>query len=173
MKFFPVRAAALLLALTCSSCGLFDPKPKYKAVDAKAVVPQDFLFTRYEPLNRWLDTAVRVQIFDVPLTEVIKEPCLQGLNYRIINPPVTNPTIFIDKVGLTRRQLLWSIGQDYQLHMTPVFGPDGHMAYIEIRSREARNDEKSRGIGDTTTGIIHSQTTTTRTVTTGPATGEK
>jgi hypothetical protein len=145
MKFFPVRAAALLLAVACPSCGLFDPKPKYKAVDPNAVVPQNFLFTRYTPLNDWLDTAVRVQIFDVPLTQVFNEPALSGLNYRWVNQPLSNPTIFIDKLGLTRRQLLWAIGQDYQLHMTPVFGPDGRTATIEIRSRETKNSEKDRG----------------------------
>ncbi|MES2708384.1 MAG: hypothetical protein V4726_17450 [Verrucomicrobiota bacterium] len=160
MKFFPVRTATLLLALTCASCGLFDPKPKYNAVDPKAVVPQDFLFTRYGPLNAWLDTPVRVQIFDVPLTEVIKEPCLRGLDYRIVNPPLSNPTVFIDKIGLTRRQLLWALGQDYQLHMTPVFGPDGRTAYIEIRSREARNDEKDR-ITSTVNSTITTSTSTT------------
>lgn len=144
MKFSPARAAVLPLALLCSSCGLFEPKPKYKAVDAKAVVPPDFLFTRYAPLNAWLDTGVRVQIFDVPLTEVVNEPPLRGLNYKFINMPVTNPTIFIDKIGMTRRQLLWALSQDYQLHMTPVFGPDGHTAYLELRSREATNAAKDR-----------------------------
>lgn len=144
MKFFPVRTAALLLAVLCPSCDVFGPKPKYKAVDPNAVVPPDFLFTRYAPLNSWLDTAVRVQIFDVPLTEVIHEPPLRGLNYQFINPPVTNPTIFIDKVGMTRRQLLWALSQDYQLHMTPVFGPDGKSAVLELRSREATNAAKDR-----------------------------
>lgn len=162
MKFFPVCAAVLIPAFACPSCGVFDPKPKYKLVDPKAVVPQDFLFTRYGPLNDWLDTAVRVQIFDVPLTQVFNEPALRGLNYVFVIPPVTNPTIFIDKLGLTRRQLLWAIAQDYQLHLTPVFGADGRTATIEIRSREAKNDEKDRTVTLRQTGT----TTVTKTATT-------
>ncbi|MDB6069270.1 MAG: hypothetical protein JWL81_441 [Verrucomicrobiales bacterium] len=145
MKFHPARLLVPLLLLSCSSCALFDPRPTNQAADKLAVVPPEFLLTRYAPLNRWLDTAVRVQIFDVPLSQVIQEPCLQGVNYRIVQPPMDDPIIFIDKLALTRRQLLWSLAQDHQLHMTPVFAEPNRPAYIEIRSRAARNDAKARG----------------------------
>jgi hypothetical protein len=145
MKFHPARLLVTLLVLCCSSCGLFQPKPKYKAADKMSVVPPDFLYSRYEPLNRWLDTKVRVQIFDVPLSQVIHEPALRGINYRVVQRPVENPLIFIDKIAMTRRQLLWSLAQDHQLHLTPVFDVDGGPAVIEIRSRSARNDAKARG----------------------------
>ena len=141
----PLRLLVPILALTCTSCTLFDPKPPGKAADKMAVVPPEFLFTRYEPMNRWLDTAVRVQIFDVPLNRVIYEPCLRGINVRVVTAPLENPIIFIDKLALTRRQLLWSLAQDHQLHMTPVFDPNAGPAWIEIRSREARNDARARG----------------------------
>ena len=134
-----------LVALTLVGCTLFDPKPPGKAFDKMAVVPPDFLYSRYEPMNRWLDTAVRVQIFDVPLTRVIYEPCLRGINVRVIQAPVENPNIFIDKLALTRRQLLWSLAQDHQLHLTPVFDANGGPAWIEIRSRQASNDARARG----------------------------
>ena len=145
MKLNPARLLVPLLMFCCSGCGIFDPRPAYKAADELAVVPPDFLFTRYEPLNRWLDTAVRVQIFDVPLSQVVNEPCLRGVNYRLIQAPVEDPMIFIDKLALTRRQLLWSLAQDHQLHLTPVFDTPGGPAYIEIRSRAARNDARARG----------------------------
>lgn len=142
---FAIRLLVPVLALTCASCTLFDPKPPLRAADKMAVVPPDFLFTRYEPLNRWLDTPVRVQIYDVPLSRVVYEPCLRGINVRVIQPPVTDPVLFIDKIALTRRQLLWSLAQDYQLHLTPAFDTAGGPAAIEIRSREARNDARARG----------------------------
>lgn len=110
-----------------------------------AVVPPEFLFSRYEPMNRWLDTPVRVQIFDVPLHEVMYQPCLRGVNYRLVQTGVDNPLLFIDKVAMTRRQLLWSLAQDHQIHLTLIFDPNGGPAYIEIRSRTARNDAKARG----------------------------
>lgn len=140
-----LRLLLPVLALSCAGCTLFDPQPPNQAADKLAVVPGDFLFTRYEPLNRWLDTAVRVQIYDVPLSKVIYEPCLRGINVRVIQAPVTDPILFIDKIALTRRQLLWSLAQDYQLHLTPVFDSAGGPAAIEIRSREARNDARARG----------------------------
>lgn len=142
----PVR---FLLPALClfgfSSCGIFNPKPTYKAADKMAVVPADFLYTKYGPLNRWLDTAVRVQIFDVPLNQVLSHPTLRGINYRVIESSPDNPIIFIDKIAMTRRQLLWSLAQDHQLHLTPVVdSPDGP-AFIEIRSRVASNEAKARG----------------------------
>ena len=145
MIYHPLRLLISLLALSLSSCGIFDPKPTGMAADKNAVVPSDFLFSRYEPLNTWLDTPVRVQIYDVPLAEVINEPCLRGINVRVIQRPAVNPLIFIDKLALTRRQLLWTLAQDHQLHLTPVFDPNGGPAWIEIRSREARNDARARG----------------------------
>ena len=147
MMLHPARLLAPLLLFSVASCGLLDPKPKYQAADKWAVVPADFLFTRYDPLNQWLDSSVRVQIFDVPLKQVYNEPALRGINYRVIQPPVENPSIFIDKIAMTRRQLLWSLAQDHQLHLTPLFDAAGGPAWIEIRSRAARNDAKARGGG--------------------------
>ena len=60
------RTAVSALAAVCLLPGctaidlLLDPQPPFKAADPMAVVPQDFLFNRYAPLNRWLDTAERV-----------------------------------------------------------------------------------------------------------------
>jgi hypothetical protein len=100
-----------------------------------AVVPQDFLFTRYAPLNQWLDEAVRVQILDVPLMKVFDHPTLRGLHYHFVSLPPDNPLINIDKIAMTRRQLLWAIGHDHQLHMTPHYGSRGEVTHIDIRSR--------------------------------------
>ncbi len=145
MKFSPVPLLALTLMLGSTSCALWFPKPPNMAADKMAVVPPDFLFSRYEPINRWLDTKVRVQIFDVPLKQVIHEPSLRGINYRVVQTGVDNPLIFIDKIAMTRRQLLWSLAQDHQIHMTLVFDANGGPACIEIRSRTATNDARARG----------------------------
>ncbi len=138
MKRLPVISALACLTLWLPSCGIMDqdnPKPKNHAEDPKAVVPVDFLFNRSRALNAWLDEAVRVQILDVPLMDVFRHPALRGLQYVIVKPPVENPLIFIDKLAMTRRQLLWAISHDHQLHMTPSFGPNGGVTAIEIRSR--------------------------------------
>ena len=140
MKFprlLPAAVLALILPLT--SCETYDritePQPGGHAEDANAVLPQEFLFTRYAPLNHWLDEAVRVQIMDVPLMDVFRHPALRGLAYVFVKPPLKNPLVTIDKLALTRRQLLWVLSHDHQLHMTPSFGPRGEVTCIEIRSR--------------------------------------
>jgi hypothetical protein len=140
LSFSTSAAAAAALAMLClSSCEtvdkIFDPQPPNHAEDPVGVVPPDFLYTRYSPLNQWLDEAVRVQIIDVPLLNVFDHPALRGLQYHIITPPQSNPLINIDKLALTRRQLLWVIAHDHQLHMTPNFGPRGEVTHIDIRSR--------------------------------------
>ena len=63
-----------------------------------AVVPQDFLFNRYAPLNRWLDTAERVLILDMPLKSCFDHEALRGIRYRWVIEPKENPVINIDRV---------------------------------------------------------------------------
>lgn len=140
MKRTPLLTATLsLLAFVLPSCDtmdkVFEPQPKGNAADPLAVLPPDFLFTRYAPLNNWLDTPVRVQIMDTPLMDVFRHPALRGLEYVVVKAPPTNPKISIDKLALTRRQLLWSLSHDHQLHMTPSYNAAGEISCIEIRSR--------------------------------------
>ena len=92
-------------------------------------------------------------------SRVFQEPALRGINYRLVASGLqggkgtpdgegfagADPLIFIDKLAMTRRQLLWSLSQDHQLHMTPVFDTSDGPASIEIRSRAARNDARARG----------------------------
>jgi hypothetical protein len=138
MKFTPPLLAALAV-FTTPACDTLDraidPQPPNRAEDPVAVVPADFLYTRYEPLNRWLDEAVRVQVIDTPLMSIFDHPALRGLQYHIVKAPPENPVITIDKLAMTRRQLLWVIAHDHQFHMTPNFGPSGEVNYIEVRSR--------------------------------------
>ena len=134
-----LSALSVVLSLLClSSCDtmdrMFEPQPKNMATDPIAVVPSGFLLTRYAPFNHWLDTPVRVQILDTPLMDIFHHPALRGLQYVVMKAPPKNPVISIDKLALTRRQLLWSLSQDYQLHMTPSFNGKGELSCIEIRS---------------------------------------
>lgn len=159
MKFrlpaLAVATATVFVTFGLSSCEtvdkIFDPQPPGMAADPMAVVPQDFLYTRYAPLNHWLDEAVRVQILDVRLMSVFDHPTLRGLHYHFVTRPSQNPLLNIDKLAMTRRQLLWSIGHDHQLHMTPVFGSRGEVTHIDIRSRS--DDFQETGISS---GVVTS-----------------
>ena len=131
-----LRSLALLalVSLTTVSCDMFTMKGPFKPYDKKSVLPQDFLYTKYAPLNAWLDTPIRVQILDVPLPEVFALPCLRGLDYRIVSLPKLKHTITMNHMAMTRRQLLWALAQDHQLRMTPVFGENGRASHIDIRN---------------------------------------
>jgi hypothetical protein len=127
----------LFLLISCASllftgCSMFTMKGPFPAYDPEAVIPEDFLYTKYEPLNRWLDTPIRVQILDTPLLDVFRHPALVGLSYEMKQMPAKNPRITIDRIAMTRRQLLWSLAQDHQLRMTAVFGDTGESSRIVI-----------------------------------------
>lgn len=124
------------LALGLSSCEMFKMAGPFKPYDTKAVIPQEFLFSHYKPLNEWLDVPVHVQILDVPLLDIFTQPALAGLNYKLVKAPKENPRITMNHMAMTRRQLLYSLSQEYQLTMTPVFSQNGTSSYIDIRSRK-------------------------------------
>jgi hypothetical protein len=137
--FSPAKLAILLTAATVAvtgfSCRPFiGIKQPYTPYDVQGVVPQTFLYTKYAPLNQFLDTPVYVQIDEVSLDQVFSHPALQPLNYRFSRKPVGKmPIVSIHQLGLTRRQLLWGLAKDYQLQMFPVLDPYGS-CFIEIRA---------------------------------------
>ena len=133
---------ATLIAMGLSSCSSLqqsiNPQPDLHPSRPRALVPQEFLFTDYAPLNNWLDESVRVDIQDVPLSSVFQVPALAGLNHDLtgftLPADKEEPTVTVDEVALTRRQLLWAISQDHKLIMVPKFDAVGGTSYIDIRS---------------------------------------
>jgi len=132
---FPFFRVAALCGLTSLvSCSMLELKPDYKPHDKLAVVPQEFLYTGHEPFNKWLDTPVHIQITDMPLIDVFEHPALRSLRVVWVDLPKANPPITIHRLAITRRQLLWALGQDHQLTMLAHTVPGGQ-SYVEIRSR--------------------------------------
>jgi hypothetical protein len=127
---------SLAFLVSCRLWQFWDVKPDLKPHDKMAVVPQEFLYTGHEPFNEWLDTPVQIQITDVPLTEVFEHPALRQLRVVWVSRPKENPPITIHRLAMTRRQLLWALGQDHQLTMLAQTVPGGQ-SYVEIRARES------------------------------------
>jgi len=130
----------LLILLTSSffvltGCNLFGPKPSYNMTQPNAVIPQAFLYTTYSPLNRWLDTPKRIIIHDVPLRKVFSISELSPMNYKLVNLKNGDTPVTMKTLGITRRQLLWTIAHEYGLDMTPIYTKPGEPAYIEIRGK--------------------------------------
>lgn len=131
-----ILVVGVLVAMTsCRLWQFWDVRPDYKPHDKNAVVPQEFLYTGHKPFNDWLDTPVHIQITDVPLTEVFEHPALRQLRVVWVNRPAENPLITIHRLAITRRQLLWALGQDHQLTLLAQTIPGGN-SYVEIRARE-------------------------------------
>jgi len=125
------RVVLLGGVMVLGSCVL---KPDFKPHDKLAVVPQEFLFTAHQPFTDWLDTPVHIQITEVPLSEVFQHPALRELRVVWVNRPTEDPLITVHRLAITRRQLLWALGQDHQLTMLAQTVPGGR-SYVEIRPR--------------------------------------
>ncbi len=138
IRSIPLSLAALAI-IGLSSCSslkqAINPEPVLRPARPKALVPQQFLFTDYAPLNEWLDASVHVDILDVPLSKVFQQPSLTGLNHNLtgFSQDEDEPSVTINEVAITRRQLLWSLSQDYKLAMVPKFDAQGGTSFIDIR----------------------------------------
>lgn len=138
---YALAVLAGLTAVSFTSCESLkqsiNPQPQLQPARPRALIPRDFLFTDYAPLNDWLDQSVSVDIVDVPLSSVFQQPALAGLNHNLTNMPEgdAEPKLTISEIALTRRQLLWSISQDHKLVMTPRFDPQGGTSHIDITAK--------------------------------------
>ena len=127
--------ALALLTLSLSNCSVLDQNPKPGLVEPRAAVPVDFLFSWHKPYNKWMDTPVRVYYNDVSLEEIFKNDPLSGLSYKFVKSAETMPLVSMDSMGITRRQLLWAIAHDNNLHMSLRSLPNGQPSQILIRYR--------------------------------------
>ncbi len=130
-------AACCTLALTLGlgGCELFRERPTPSLVEPRAAVPRDFLFSWHEPYNEWMDAPVRVYYNKIPLDQVLANPPFTRLRYTVVERPDKMPLVTMDSLGISRRQLLWSIAHDYNLHMSLKTLPDGHPNEVLIRYR--------------------------------------
>ena len=140
IRFIPLSLAAFAITglSSCSSLKqAINPEPNLHPARPKALVPQQFLFTDYAPLNEWLDASVHVDILNVPLSSVFQQPSLAGLNHNLTgftqDDDEDEQRVTINEVAITRRQLLWSLSQDYKLAMVPKFDAQGGTSFIDIR----------------------------------------
>ncbi len=132
-RLFLLLAAAGSLLLP--GCSLFVMDGPFPIHDKLAVIPEDFLYTKYEPLNRWLDTPVRIYFRNLSVAEALRIPALRGLNFKLEgNIPCTS-TVSMDRIAITRRQALWSLAQDQQLVMVAMFGTDQEASYVLVHPK--------------------------------------
>ncbi len=144
---------AVCLLASCSSSSsapswlkspLFLEKPRLSLSQPRAVVPSDFLFSWHKPYNEWMDTPNRVYYHEVPLDKIFQNPPFTKLRYTLGEMPPEMPEISIDSLGITRRQLLWMIAHDNQLHMSLMTDSEGYPTEVIIRWRGLRDNDKVR-----------------------------
>jgi len=132
----PLAAIVLaLLAFAASGCDIFLEKPRPSLIRPDAAVPRDFLWSWHKPYNKWMDAPVRVYYNKVPLDEIFETSPFNNLSYRFIEQPDEMPLVSADTLGISRRQLLWAVAHDNNLHMSLKTLPNGHPSEVIIRHR--------------------------------------
>ena len=132
----PIALLALAAALIgTSGCNLFVEHPTPKLTQPHAAIPRDFLWSWHKPYNKWMDAPVRVYYNKVPLDQVFKTSPFNNLSYRFIEQPDEMPLVSADSLGISRRQLLWAVAHDNNLHMSLKTLPNGHPSEVIIRHR--------------------------------------
>ena len=116
---FLVMGAVLMSFSSCNQV----PRG-FDEAEQKAVIPNYFLLTGYEPMNEWLDTPYPVRLQKVSMEEAFNLQPLNDIRYRIEHYPSMddNEGFSLDSPGMTRRQLLWGIARHFGLSM--------HIEYI-------------------------------------------
>lgn len=132
----PLTLVTLAVAIVAvSGCDLFVEKPTPSLVQPHAAVPRDFLWSWHKPYNQWMDAPVRVYYNKVPLDQVFQASPFSTLSYRFIERPDEMPLVSVDTLGISRRQLLWAVAHDNNLHMSLKTLPNGHPSEVIIRHR--------------------------------------
>lgn len=141
-----MTARIILLAILpiLGSCGIFQEKPSPGLVEPKAALPEDFLFSWHKPYNEWMDSPVRVYYNKVPLDQIFKNSPFIRLAYKFSEQPAEMPLVSVDTLGITRRQLLWSIAHDNNLQMILKTLPNGHPSEVIIRDRGDNNKNQGK-----------------------------
>jgi hypothetical protein len=98
--------------------------------------PHGFLSSTDDSWNRWLDTAVDVDLAEVRIIHLPLTDAFSGLRIAIAraDAPVESLKVTLHASQVTRRQALWLLSQKYELTMTAQQLP-GQPPYIAI-SRE-------------------------------------
>lgn len=140
-------ARVILLAIlpVLGSCEIFQEKPNPGLVEPHAAIPEDFLFSWHKPYNEWMDSPVRVYYNKAPLDQIFENSPFIRLSYKFNEKPSEMPLVSMDTLGLTRRQLLWSIAHDNNLQMILKTLPNGHPSEVIIRDRGDKNKSGGKG----------------------------
>ncbi len=104
--------AALALASCATDPGGFDE------AEEKIVTPQKFLLSDSPALEEWMTTPFKVHYDEVPLRDVFATHPLNSMRYRFEGLPMEAPAFELNSMGITRRQLLYSLAEAYGLAMS-------------------------------------------------------
>jgi hypothetical protein len=108
--------------------------------------PADFLFANNAVWMGWMESTTDVRFKEVPLSKLPETPAFRQMNISIrgSDAALLPLQVSLDAKGVTRRQALWMIAEEYDLNMTVGY-VGSRPFYVEITKRPDEDQlEKQR-----------------------------
>lgn len=116
-------------ALPEESAGVVEEQP--------STVPENaFLYTGYEPLERWMEERFKVRYENMPLDMLFDQQPISDIRYQHVNLPEETPVFELVSPSISRREILREIARFYNLGMT-VQMVDGKPGYVQVTQLQA------------------------------------
>ncbi|MFT5464963.1 MAG: hypothetical protein ACI8UO_000049 [Verrucomicrobiales bacterium] len=104
-------------------------------VEPIADVPDNsFLFTGYEPLERWMEERFKVRYENMPLKMVFDQQPISDIRYQHMNLAEEAPVFQLISPSISRREILQEVSRFYNLEMN-VQMVDGKPSFVVVRAR--------------------------------------
>tara|TARA_R110002096_G_scaffold403766_3_gene601343 strand:+ start:48639 stop:49157 length:519 start_codon:yes stop_codon:yes gene_type:complete len=125
MKFFSkllLLAVSILAISSCANGPKVSPPPGGSPVgenptDGPGVTPGSFLYTGYEPLEKWMDERFKVRYENMPLKMVFDQQPISDIRYDFVNLPENTPVFQLISPSISRREILGEISRFFDLTM--------------------------------------------------------
>lgn len=138
----PLANLALLLTIVvfAASCRIGRPLPPPEPAKTGGPEPvatvgtNAFLYTGYEPLERWMEERFKVRYENMPLDMVFDQQPISDIRYQYINLPADAPVFQLISPSISRREILQEVSRFYNVDMH-VHMVDGKPSYVVVQGR--------------------------------------
>ncbi len=94
----------------------------------------NFLYTGYEPLEKWMDERFKVRYENMPLKMVFDQQPISDIRYKYVSLPENTPVFQLISPSISRREILREIANYFNLEMQ-VDMVDGKPSTVVVRGQ--------------------------------------
>ncbi len=87
------------------------------AAGSPTVSRNSFLYTGYQPLEKWMDERFKVRYENMPLKLVFDQQPISDIVYELVNLPENTSLFYLVRPSISRREILQEISRFFDLEM--------------------------------------------------------